>query len=145
MPDLVKRTNGFIRKKYGIDKLIFNFKTPQFFFDEALFQSLEKKQQNDIINDLKTFLRAEPGIKNVWTRDELLAGCYAPTDIEWLYKNQIYPGRSGYLNIQLFPYCQTLKYPSGTSHRTPYEHNTHVPLMLYQKGVLGKKVVTERV
>ena len=145
VPNLVKKANELIKKKHGIEKLIFKFKTPQFFFNETLFQSLEKKQQNDIIDDLKVFLLADPSIKNVWTRDELLAGCYASTDIALLYKNQIYPGRSGYLSIQVSPYAQTTKYTSGTAHRTPYEHNTHVPLVLYQKGTFGKKVVTQRV
>jgi hypothetical protein len=36
--------------------------------------------------------------------------------------------------------CAISKYPTGTVHRTPYEYDTHVPLVIYQKGVIGHKV-----
>ncbi|MFC1845674.1 alkaline phosphatase family protein [Candidatus Dependentiae bacterium] len=143
--DLVKRANALIAKKHNINGLIHKYKTPQFYFNQKTFASLGKKKQTQVVNDLKTFFRNEPGIKNVWTTEELRASIFAPTDIELLYKNQIFPGRSGQLAIQVLPFCHTTKYPAGTAHRTPYEHNTHVPVIFYQKGVLEEKKIAKRV
>jgi len=142
---LIKKANQFIFKKYGIKELIFGYRTPHFYFDKKLFSSLKTTKKNRIFADLKTFMRAQPGIKNAWSINELLNGCYTTNDIELLYKNQIFPGRSGDLAIQIHPFCMTTKHPTGTAHRTPYEHNTHVPIILYQKGTVEGRKVKERV
>ncbi|MCK5632729.1 alkaline phosphatase family protein [bacterium] len=143
--NLIQRANNFIEKKHSISNIISAYKTPQFYFDTKKLATLDKKTKKQIQKDLITFFTNEPGIKRAWTKKELLHSTFEPTDIKSFYKNQIYQDRSGDLIIQLDPFCQTTKYKHGAAHRTPYEHNTHVPLIFYQKGIFEKKQITKRV
>ena len=90
-------------------------------------------------------MRSIPGIKNVWTFDELEDSTFQPHQLESFYKNQLYAGRSGDIICQPEPYCQITKYPTGTSHMSPYDYDTHVPLIIYQNGRFEKKKVNKKV
>ena len=142
---LLTDLNALLQKKYAIGSLILKYRTPCFYIDEKRFNNFPKKERKKIIKTVKKFLIAHPGIKTAWTRDELLQTTFEPTDIPSFFKNQIYPGRSGYFFIQVLPFCQTSKYPRGTAHRTPYEDNTHVPLIFYQRGTYEEKTISQRV
>ncbi len=115
---------------------VFTHKT--LYIDTPALSSLPNKKQKMVIHDLKSLFLAELGIKNVWTVHELLHSCYELPTIESFYKNQLYPGRSGQIIIQPFPYNLITAKELGTCHRTPYERDTHVPIIIYQKGELGK-------
>ena len=145
VPGLVKQLNAMIDKEYGIKGLVVGFKSPQFFLKQKVFDALEKETQEKIVKDIKVLLLKHPGIKRVWSYDELMGTCFNKGCIGNFFKNQLYPGRSGYIIIQTFPYCQASKYKNGTGHRTPYEGNTHVPLMLFKKGELEMQEVSQRV
>jgi hypothetical protein len=43
------------------------------------------------------------------------------------------------------PYCLITNYPKGCTHNTPYDYDTHVPLILYQSGSLEQKQILHRV
>ena len=109
------------------------------------FNALDVQTHNSIINDLKMFLTQQPGIKRAWTFDELIASCFEPTDIENYFKQQLYPERSGLITIQSFPYNLVSKYKTGTGHKTPYQYDTHVPLILYQHNNLENKTIYKKV
>jgi len=141
----VKKMNRMLTNDYGVDNFVAGFKSPQFFFDHRIFDDLKPDVKQRIISGFKEFLLKQPGIKNVWTYDELKKADFASQSIESFYKNQLYPGRSGYLSVQVYPYCQASKYKTGTGHRNPYEAVTHVPLMFYRKGEVEKKIVRDRV
>ncbi len=87
----------------------------------------------------------QPGIKSVWTYDQLLNSNPLPTDHMYFFKRQLYPGRSGQIIIQTQPYVQLTDNSTGTSHCTPYEYDTHVPLMFYQRNVFEERVIEQKV
>ena len=68
-----------------------------------------------------------------------------PDYLENFYKNQLYEGRSGDIICMPQPYCQITKYPTGTSHSSPYDYDTHVPLVLYQQGRFGRQTIRSKV
>ncbi len=141
---LITDINSYIFQKYGIEKLIYAFYSPQFFVDMSIFQKLPKKKQRAISADVKAFLLSQAGIKQVWTYDEL-RNASGLGQIECYFKKQLFYGRSGYFIVQTFPYNMITKYTTGTSHKTPYEYNTHVPLILYWPDHLTAQVVAQRV
>lgn len=139
---LIKEMNTCIKEKYGIEKVIKGFKANQFFLNkEAIPSTLHTK----ILQDLKQILMSKPGIKQVWTQEELNRSYYSSKDIEIFFKNQFYAPRSGDLICMPNPYCFLSKHETGTSHRTPYDYDTHVPLIFYRDKVLKPQKIYKRV
>ncbi len=142
---LTEKLNEAIYKKFKIKDLIVTFKCPQFYFNEKLFQSLPKKLQNNIEHFIKYLLLKHPAIKSVWTFDELAQAPVIKNTIMEFFKNQLYRNRSGRITCQTHPYMLFSDYPSGTSHQTPYNYDTQVPLILYQQNHLEKKSILKQV
>ena len=142
---IVPMLNNMIAQQFGIDNLISACRSSQLFFKESLFKSLAIEEQNNVLLAIKQELLHHPGIKRVWTPQELANSWYDLDQIESFYKRQMYPGRTGRLIIQPQPYCVLDDYGKGTGHRSPYEPDTHVPLILYQKHNLEKRIIYEKV
>ncbi len=142
---LIKQMNKIVEDKYKIADIVLGFSTSMFYLNQKIFNPLGKTKQNEILNDLKTFLKGQKGAKNIWTFDELKNLTFESYQLENFYKMQLYPKRSGQLICQPQPYCVFTPYSTGTSHRSAYDYDTHVPLMLYQKNKYEKQVINERV
>lgn len=142
---LVKQMNDFIEQKFGIANTVLDYEPTSFRLNHKILCGLGKRKQKQILSQLKHFLKSQPGIKNAWTCKELTKSTFEPFELENFYKNQIYKNRSGDIICQPEPYCQITKYPMGTSHMTPYDYDTHVPLMIYQKGQFERKNITSKV
>lgn len=141
-PDLVKTIKDAVDKKFNKDVKIC-LKDNTVFLPE--FDSIEKYKQDPILQEIKHVLLQTPGIKNVWTNDELDRLVFQPNMIEYFIQQQRFPGRSGQLFIQVFPYCMISKYANGTSHEVPSANDMHVPLIIYRKGVTEKKTINKEV
>lgn len=141
---LIKDMNEFIKEKYKIDDLVLKFSATYFFLDQKKLKELAKEKQQKILNDLKKHLLKQKGIRQVWTRDELKKAHFEPYEKESFYKNQIYRDRVGELICMPHPYCLISNYSTGCSHHTPYDYDTHVPLILYRKGI-PHKIIREKV
>jgi predicted AlkP superfamily pyrophosphatase or phosphodiesterase len=144
-PDIVKKMNVLIKKKYGVKKVVSSFKSPQFYLDHTKLDQLDDDIQKAITNDLVAFLRKQPEIKHVWTFDELQNSCFESDQPENFLKEQLYRGRSGEITIQTHPFALVTKWRKGTDHRSPYEFNLHVPLMFYYPGTIQARTVEQKV
>ncbi len=142
---LIKEMNKIVEEKYGISDFIIDFKKIYLFLDKKKLATLTDKTLNEIFKNLKSFLIKQPGIKNVWTNKELDYLDIKENQIDYLFKVSRYPGRTGDIICQPEPYCVLTNYKTGTSHRTPYEYDTHVPLILYQQGEIENKIIPEKV
>lgn len=145
--NIITDLNKMIKEKYSVDSFITNFQPPQFYIDHAKKKKLEANSWQLIAKDIKEYLIAIPGIKNVWTYHELDTLPLNPIaqELEYYYKNQRYPGRSGDIFVQPQPYSFLTTYAHGTTHASPYNYDTHVPLFIYQKGKYERKTVTQKV
>src|SRR5208283_291241 len=76
---------------------------------------------------------------------ELLSTFYRPDELECLFKNQCHPSRSGDLICMVQPFSALTKHETGAAHRTPYDHDTHVPLIFYQEGRCKPCKITQKV
>ncbi len=136
---LIPELNALLSRQFGTKNLILEFKTPQFYLDMAQLKTIPTQKQQAIIFSIKQFLLSQPGIKRVWTFDELHYSVFEPEAIENYFKQQLLVGRSGFITVQTAPLSQFTKYKTGTSHRTPYAYNTRIPLLFYQKGTTKKQ------
>jgi predicted AlkP superfamily pyrophosphatase or phosphodiesterase len=143
---LMDRLNQVFSKKYTIPPLFIDYYGNSFFFNHEVLDKQDHKVARTIIKEAKKLLLQEQGIKHVWTFEELQKLPFQlDKDLEALFKNQLFKGRSGDLICQTHPYVLITCHKYGTSHASPYEYDTHVPLMLYQKGRYEHKQVNEKV
>jgi len=83
---------------------------------------------------------ALPGVARVFSRDDLAALAASRDDLEarvfraWDRRN------GGDLFVVLEPHWLATPFPAGSTHGSPYEYDTHVPLLLYGAGVRAGRV-----
>lgn len=139
--DLMAKINDRIEREFGTKDFLGKFESTYFVYNEAAAEELEDAGWLDDAEAMaKSILMAEPGIKQVWTYEELKKISCTPFSHEQFYKNHLVHGRLGDLIVQPKPYCLLTNYPTGCSHNTPYEYDTHIPLGFYQKGIPAKKI-----
>ncbi len=139
--ELTDHLNQYIKKNYNIENCVLKIKQPHCYFNMKIFGGLDAALQEKILQDTKTLLLQQSGIKQVWTYNELNNLYFDQNDLENYFKQQLFKGRSGQLIIQTYPYVIISKNPTGLDHKTPYEYDTHIPLIVYQPGQLeGKKI-----
>jgi predicted AlkP superfamily pyrophosphatase or phosphodiesterase len=138
---LMEDMNKLVEEKFGIKNIVTVFKANQFYLDYNIKKDLDKKKLAEILALLKTHILQQPAIKACWTNQEMEKAKFPKNYFEQLYKNQFCAKRSGDLIFMPQPYCEIIKHAKGTTHRSPYDYDTHVPLFFYQEGVTtGQKV-----
>ena len=138
---LMTQLNSLVEEKFGIKEIVKTFKANQFYIDSNIKKDLDKEKLSKIFALLKDHLLKQPAIKTCWTNQEMEKAKFPKNYFEQLYKNQFHSKRSGDLIFMPQPYCEIIKHQKGTTHRSPYDYDTHVPLIFYQEGVtIGKKI-----
>ncbi len=138
--ELTDALNRFVYQRYGIAPCLIKKCTGvSVYLDQALLSSVDTIVKRALWEDLKKFLRTQAGIQDAWTLDELIKLPVESTNVRSYLKNQAYPGRSGDLIYLVRPYM--LITHQDHVYQTPYAYDTHVPLILYQQGVLENKRV----
>ncbi len=144
-PKLEKKMNKKIEKKYCITDCVKEVDVPSIFLDNSKLKHLSVKEKKSLLFDLKHYLKKQKGIKNVWTHEELEKAPAQINDFTMYYKNQLFPGRTGSLLYQTYPYTYVSDDPLGTGHVSCYEYTTHVPLIFYKPGKTKSKLCKERI
>lgn len=142
---IIPSLNAKIKKEVGVDDLICNCGFTQIYIKDSVWNGMTPAQLKNSTTLLTDEIKKVPGIKRIWSTQELTGSCFDPDSIENHYKNQLYPGRSGRFILQPEPFCVIDDFDRGTGHRTPYDPDTHVPLFIYQKDHLKPCVINERV
>ena len=143
--EFISEINKNIEEKHSLQNMVVSYKGQGLTFDETQLNELDPEQQAAIINNVKTQVLQSPVIKNAWTIDELINLPTLSNSLEENIKSQIFKGRSGSLIIQPYPYTLLTHWPEGASHKTPYNYDTHVPLMIFYPGKFERKYVRQRV
>ncbi len=140
---MLARIKKSLTEHFGVQNLIIGFKHPQLYLDQQQLEKLSHEDQIKLIDFIQHELAQEPCIVTSWTANGLqkLPGDY----FVQLFKNQLFAGRSGQIIYQIAPYCLIDDYSTGTKHQSPYNYDTHVPLMLYQKNTSKHKNIYDHV
>ncbi len=144
-PKIIPAINAKLKKEIGLDQVICNCGFTQLYIKDEVWNKMTPEQLKSTNEILSQEIKKIAGIKRIWNTQELSASCFDGHSIENHYKTQLFPGRSGRFILQPEPFCVIDDFSTGTGHRTPYDPDTHVPLLLYQKGYLKPCNINERV
>lgn len=83
---------------------------------------------------VRTAIESVPGVRAVYSRDQLMAGAFGDDALARQFANSFMPSRSGDFVIAYKPYW-LFGGTGGTTHGTPYRYDTHVPVILMGPGI----------
>jgi predicted AlkP superfamily pyrophosphatase or phosphodiesterase len=111
-----------------IDRLVHT----EFYLAPGAYEKLVA--QPPLLAKVRSAMKALPGIRDVYTRDDLAADRYDDDPVGRAHAHSFYAPRSGDLIVSLRPYW--FVQAVGTTHGTSYIYDTHVPLLLMGKGIV---------
>ena len=110
--------------------------------NSSIYNNLKTQKEKGIgeikfNSEIKSFLTEFQWISKVYSKHDLMGD--SALDYEGqLWRNQFHLERSGDLML-VFNEHYVYRYPYGTGHGTPYEYDTHVPLIFLGKNMDGRK------
>lgn len=116
-----------MKQAFG-DSLILNFYNQQIFFDHGAMRA-NKINPDDVYRLAADFLRAQPSIVEVYTKEEIRLGNYKGFTMDRISEG-FHLQRSGDIIYNYQPLWMENEYP-GTTHGSPYSYDSHVPLFFY--------------
>ncbi|MFO0965670.1 MAG: alkaline phosphatase family protein [Gemmataceae bacterium] len=129
------KTEAFLQKTFGPSERYFveAFYSPWVYLDRRTLAEL-KIAPADAERKLADFLAKERGMEAAFTRTELMKGM--PKDkIGAMVWRSYYPDRSGDVVFVTKPYFFVSSYEAGTTHGSPWDYDTHVPLFAFGPGI----------
>lgn len=129
--------NAALSKKFGTRKeLALAFNKPGIFLDPVAIQDLGLDIEQ-VERAAATEMKKVPGIALVLTRSDLLGGTLPATPLAERAAQAIHPQRSGNVILIPQPFWYLSETPDGnaTTHGTPYNYDTHVPIMIAGPGI----------
>ncbi len=125
---LVQSLKERCRDKYGNGALIRAFMNQQIYLNDTLISKM-KLDKNGVVKDLETWLYQYPHIRFVYSANQLQTQNYT-TFPAMQVQNGYFPSRSGDIMLVYEPGYINKSY-SGTTHGSPYQYDTHVPLLFW--------------
>lgn len=137
---LIKAMNKKAQEICGHDRIIAKCMSNHFFCNQQLLQSLDPAVKEQVLKVLTQHLRDEPGIAAAWTFEELAKAHCPYGSREYWAQQQLFPGRTGELITLPNVHATISKHHHGATHRSPYDYDVHVPLMIYDPEKPGKTI-----
>jgi hypothetical protein len=126
---LLDKLDGALAERFGAGKLVKTSLLPEVHLDYA---AIERRglARADVENVAASFLLAQPGIAEVFTRTQLERGVAATSRLGTLMQRAWNRTLSGDLLVVTTPYTIFGSGTSGASHGTPWQYDTSVPLLI---------------
>ncbi|MDC6385947.1 alkaline phosphatase family protein [Flagellimonas taeanensis] len=122
----------FLKYKYGTTDVVKDLSNHQLFLDHKILTNLDidlKEAQEDIAKELLSY----EGIGQVYTAHQMWTNNYTK-GIPYILQNGYNQKRSG--DVLIVPNPGFISYGrTGSTHGSPQIYDTHVPLLLYGKGI----------
>jgi arylsulfatase A-like enzyme len=101
-----------------------NAEAIQFNPDPVPGQKIEREEMERVAAEA---LRAQPHVFRVYTRTQLLSGSLSSDPVDLKVRNSFHAMRSA--DLILIPEPYWMSSANGTTHGTPFDYDTHVPVM----------------
>lgn len=130
-----------LESRFGKGKWILGSWESGFYFDQNLIRE-HKLNPADVEDEAARAVETLPYVERVYTRTELMQRTAMVSRVDDYVVRSFFPERGPDLFVILKPYW--LFDTEGTSHGSPWDYDTHVPLLFYGAGI-RPGVYTERV
>jgi arylsulfatase A-like enzyme len=127
--------------RFGEGKWIVGTWESGFYFNRALLQD-KKLNEEDIENEAAKAVATIPYVERAYTRVDLMRRGAMATRVDDYVARSFFPERGPDLFVIMKPYW--LFGTEGSSHGSPWDYDTHVPLIFLGAGI-RKGVYTDRV
>ncbi len=128
------RMNDALARRFGEGKWIHGYSGSTVLFDKKLVAA-RKVDANDLAEEARKVLLAEPGIGAVYTRRELDGNTRVGEPHFAQMRRAWHPAVSG--DLQLAMKVHWMAGSSGATHGTPHAYDSHVPVMFYGPRWVG--------
>lgn len=143
-PDLLKKqVEDYLNEKYGEgadkkSKWIDSDAFPWVYLNHRKL-AVRKLDPTAVAADLVAWFKKQPYIETAYTRAEIVGAINSSDPVLRLMQKAFHPQRCGDLGIVLKKYCLSSEYEAGTTHGSPYDYDTHVPLVFFGAGIPAAK------
>ena len=127
---LLGRINAGLEKKFGEGKWAMGFSGSSLLLDKKLMAA-KGANQTVVAQEAKVLLLAEPAMAAAYTRAELLANAPSDTLLFKPLRQSWHPDVSGDVQYALKPNWMFASATSMATHGSPYDYDSHVPLLVY--------------
>lgn len=122
----------FVSEKFGSDSLVLNASNSQIFLDHKRLQTMDL-EKDDVEEVLVEFLLNQPNIIEAYTATAMQNSQFTEGQAALLQRGY-QPKRSGDVLFVISP--STISFsPTGSTHGSGFNYDTHVPLLLYGWGI----------
>jgi hypothetical protein len=137
-PATAAKVEAFLAEKYGKEsgKWVAAVAGPWVYLNAKTVKAAGVKP-TEVEEALAGWLAKQEGVQTAYTRTALTVGIPATDTTGQMVARSFRPERCGDVYVLLKPYyLPSAALGTGTTHGSPWEYDTHVPLVVYGTGVL---------
>lgn len=136
--DVVNMADSIGRKIYGLDHLAKSFYRPSLYLNTDLIAS-SGLSVDEVEDTIAKELTKMEGISTALSKGQILGLSIDPIHLK--IKNNYHPDRSGNIYVAQEPYWFLFeKGPIGVMHGSPWDYDTHVPIIFSGPGIPYQRV-----
>jgi len=136
--DLQNAVSKSLSARYGLENGVLAFVNGQLYLDQN--QILEKKlDPAEVERSAGEAALSAPGVVSYFTRSQILSGAMPAGPISRRVTNGFNAERSGDVWVITRPFSFYPEAPLATTHGTPYNYDSHVPVIIVGKGIKAGK------
>ncbi len=141
---MLARINMALEQRLGPGKWVIGFSGATLLLNRQWIAQ-QKLDTATVAQHIKAMLLQETGIAAAYTRDELLNGQLSAEPLFARMRKSWHPDVSGDVQFALKPNWMFGTGNLGTTHGSPYDYDTNVPLMLWGPRWIGATALAQRV
>jgi hypothetical protein len=134
---LMSDLNLGLQSQFGPGNWVWGFSGASLLLNKVLIAE-RGANANALASAARELLLAQPGFGFAYTRQELLSGSRAGAPYFDALQKAWHPGVSGDVQYAIKPHWMWGARGTGAIHGSPYEFDSHVPILLYGPAWIGK-------
>lgn len=144
MHDIKKLINRDIKQLFGVRHIVTAIPAPYIYLNQEKLAKFSPPVQYNILTRIKSILDSLPGVKKVYSLDDLCLQAWKFGSTKWLFNNQLYPRRTGHFALEVE---NGILLTNKTREMKPktFDYNIPVPIAFYHPHASNSRVIHDKV